>query len=87
MTVKQWHHENVNRKGMLKSGGGVSIKKRITFSSKDGCTIENCKCGKGYWVCINLGYNTEKKSVTGTTLHFDSAKEYNAFIKNSSFEL
>ncbi len=87
MTVKQWHHENVNSKGRLKSGGGVSVKKRITFSSADGCTIESCKCFKGSWICINSGYNAKTKSVSGVTLYFDNKKEYQEFINNSGFTL
>jgi hypothetical protein len=84
MTVKEWHHENVNSKGIVKSGGGVSLKKGISSSAQNGCTIKSCKCIKGHWVSINMGYNTKNKSVSGFTLYFKNAKEYHEFLNNSA---
>jgi hypothetical protein len=83
MTVKEWRHENVNSKGMVKSGGGVSLKKGISSSVQNGCTIKGCKCIKGHWISINLGYNLKDKSVSGFTLYFRTAKEYHEFLGNS----
>ncbi len=70
MIIKNWTHQNANKKGILKSGGSVKIEKGISTSLTCSCTINNCKCNKEFWLSINFGYNTKDKTVSGITFYF-----------------
>ena len=80
MTIRSWIYNNVNKKGVVKSGGTVETKKGINSSKLHGCTLPSCKCIKGDWVSISLGYDAEKKTVSGITFYFDNSAEFEEFL-------
>ncbi len=84
MTIKNWTHKNVNSKGIVKGSGSVNLKKGISTSVENGCTIPTCKCYKGSWLTISFGYDRKNKSISGTTLFFNNSAEFNNFISNCS---
>ena len=82
MNTRIWTHENVNKKGIIKSGGGVQIKPGIYTSIFHSCTLKSCKCSKDHWVCINFGYDKKRKSVSGITFYFQNDVEFSNFMIN-----
>ena len=86
MIIKKWKYKNVTRNGVVKSGGAVKVKKGLYTSIDDSCKIISCKCYKGHWISVNLGYNNKQKSVSGRTFYFDSMKEFNDFKMQTPFK-
>lgn len=82
MTIKNWTHQNVNAKGVVKTGGSVITKQGIYTSLTHGCTIPTCKCIKGFWVSVNFGFDKKSKCVSGITFYFDNEIEFNNFLIN-----
>lgn len=81
MITKNWLHKGVSKKGVLKSGGSVEIKKGI-YTSINGCPIKSCKCKKGPWLLVNFGYDKYRKEVSGITYYFKNSIEFYEFLNS-----
>lgn len=77
MRIEHWEYEDVMPDGKCLSGGALEVKQNIKLSNSinGGCSIKNCNCSDGHWMCINYGYNKENMTVSGTTIYFDDYKE------------
>ncbi len=78
MKIEHWTHENVKPNGtFLYEDGAVNTKIGITMSHpvKGGCSIDNCHCSDGHWMCISFGYDKDNMKVSGVTVWFDNHLE------------
>jgi len=86
MKSEKWSHDVLDSSGICvdefgNTSGAVVTVPNLTFAF-GGCGIPGCNCSNGYWICINLGYNSKKKKVFGLTIHFKDEDEMLQFLGN-----
>jgi hypothetical protein len=79
LQIEKWKYTNVNLDGAVPAGGRIGIDFIIKSSLEDGCTLEDCRCKKCYWISVNLGIQSNG-SVYGLSYYFRTKQELSDFV-------
>ena len=72
MKISETIHQCINEKGECVTGGAVYTEPRVSVGHN--CSLPDCHCSDGYWMCIGFGMD-ETMCVRVITVKFDSKEE------------
>ena len=78
MNIEKYVHKDVNKKGIVKSGGAVETKPFLRIGRANGCGLPDCHCSDGYW--ISIGFGLKKGVVEGVKVTFEDKEEMKRYL-------